>query len=492
MLSQYILIIAILFPMIAGFCLLISKEAKKRNVMLAFVGVCFVVELVLCGLLVFCDVEELCVLELMRGMSITFKVDALGKIFIAVMSIVWVLAGFFSFTYMKHEWKNNRFFGFFLVVMGILVGIGAAGNLLSFYVCFELMTLASFPLVIHSQSHDAIMAALKYMFYSFFGAYMALFGLFFLCKYCVTIRFVPGGSLDMTLVQGNETLLLVCALLMIVGFGVKAGMFPVHAWLPTAHPIAPAPASAVLSAVIVKVGAFAIIRVIFYLFGASFIRGTWLHTLFLALAIWTVFMGSMLAYKEKVLKKRLAYSTVSQLSYILFGIALLDKTAFTGAMLHIIAHAFIKCALFLVAGAIIYKTGKTRVDELRGIGKQMPVTLWCYTIVSLGLIGIPPTGGFVSKWYLATGALNSDIAVFRYLGPIVLLVSALLTAGYLLPITINGFFPGEDFDYSSCKVDEGSKWMTIPLIILSILALCIGMFPNGVVSYVADFVNGLM
>ena len=237
---------------------------------------------------------------------------------------------------------------------------------------------------------------------------------------------------------------------------------------------------------------FSGLATIFLLFGADFIRGTWVQYLFLTLALITVFMGSMLAYREKVLKKRLAYSTVSQLSYILFGIALLNPVGLTGSMLHMIAHAFIKCALFLCAGAIIFQTGITNVDDLKGIGKKMPLTIWCFTIVSLGLIGIPPTGGFISKWYLATGALDSGIAGFQYAGPIILLISALLTAGYLLPVTIKGFFPGDDFDYDKLEKCEPGKWMTVPLVILAVLSVVIGMFPNGLLSYIQTVAAGLM
>lgn len=200
----------------------------------------------------------------------------------------------------------------------------------------------------------------------------------------------------------------------------------------------------------------------------------------------------MLAYREPVLKKRLAYSTVSQLSYILFGLAVMNKEAFTGGLLHVLAHGFIKGTLFLIAGAIIYTTGKTRVDELRGIGKEMPLTMWCYTIVSLGLIGIPPTGGFISKWYLATGGLAGDIGIFRYLGPAILLLSALLTAGYLLPLTIQGFFPGADYDYTSLHRQEPCHLMTIPIVLLTVLSVLIGLFPNIVVAYLTNFVSTLL
>lgn len=336
------------------------------------------------------------------------------------------------------------------------------------------------------------MAGLKYLFYSLCGAYASLFGIYFLCQNCDTLTFTAGGVLQVSAASKDGSFFLFLAFVMILGFGVKAGMFPMHAWLPTAHPAAPAPASAALSAVIVKAGVLALIRVIYYIFGADFIRGTWVQTAWLTLALVTVFMGSMLAFREPVLKKRLAYSTVSQLSYILFGLAVMNEEALTGSLLHVLAHGFIKGTLFLTAGAIIYTTGKTKVDELRGIGKEMPLTMWCYTIVSLGLIGIPPTGGFVSKWYLAIGGLAGDIGIFRYLGPAILLVSALLTAGYLLPLTLRGFFPGTDYDYQTLQKREPCPLMTIPILFMTILSVLIGLFPTVIVDKLTDFVSTLI
>lgn len=484
------LLIPILLPIVFGVALLIMPAPKKRSTLLGIVTTgllataAFVFAVLAKGELTYT------LFYLTKTLPIYFKIDKLGQLFVVIVTVVWVLAGIFSFEYMKHEKNEKRYFGFYLIVYGILVALDFSGNLVTFYMFYEFMTLLSMPLVLHTLTHESIMAGLKYMFYSFAGAYMALFGLYFLFRYGNTLTFTPGGVLDMNLVQGNETLLLITVFLMLIGFGVKAGMFPLHAWLPTAHPVAPAPASAALSGIIVKAGVLGMIRVVYYMFGADFIRGTWVQTAWLTLALITVFMGSMLAYQEKILKKRLAYSTVSRISYILFGIALLNPIGMTGALLHVTAHAFVKSTLFLTAGAIIYKTGKTRVDELTGIGKQMPVTMWCYTFVSLALIGIPPTGGFISKWFLGTGALSSGIPVFSWLGPVVLLVSALLTAGYLLPITVKGFFPGADAP--AYKKDEPAKTMVIPVVILTILAVVIGMFPNGLVEYITQITAEIM
>ena len=226
--------------------------------------------------------------------------------------------------------------------------------------------------------------------------------------------------------------------------------------------------------------------------GADFIKDTWVQHAWLVLALVTVFMGSMLAFREPVLKKRLAYSSVSQASYILLGMAVLHPAALTGALMHVLFHAFIKTALFLTAGAVIYQTGCTRVDELAGTGKRMPVTLWCYTFVSLGLIGIPPMGGFISKWYLMSGMLESGTGVFSWLGPAVLLISALLTAGYLLPVTVRGFLPGKDHGYSRSDSLEPSGKMTIPLAILAAASLLTGLFPGGLAGYLGEIAQSVL
>ena len=489
--ESILIIIAILFPILAGTILLFIKEPKSRNSLLLYVSLVFVI----CGILtvgiLLGKEQELYLFSLTEELPILFKPDALGKLFLIIAAVLWFGAGIFSFSYMKHEQREKRYFGFYLITFGVLTGLSCAGNLITMYAFFEFMTLASFPLVLHSQTRASIMASLKYLMYSFFGAYMALFGVFFLCYYESTLSFVPGGALGQGVADHRE-LMLLAACLMIVGFSVKAGCFPLHAWLPTAHPVAPAPASAVLSGVIVKAGVFAIMRVIFYQFGSDFIKGTYVQYVLLVLSLITVFMGSMLAFREKVLKKRLAYSTVSQLSYILVGIGFLTPESLTGALWHMAAHGVIKCVLFLCAGAIIVRTGITSVEHLKGIGKKMPITIWCFTIASLGLIGIPPTSGFISKWHLAMGALDSGIGVFQYVAPVVLLVSALLTAGYLLPVPIQGFFPGEEYDYGSESKCERDLDMVIPLIVLTALSLLLGIFSKGLTEHFMFLAKSLL
>lgn len=478
------LILPVLFPVLAGILVLSARGLGVRREVL-----CAAVSAVLAGtvLLTFLALASgeggLRLWQLTRTTAIEFRVDGVGRIFAVLTSVVWLLVGIYSFVYMTHQQDEHRFFGFFLIVLGVLLALDFSANLITFYLFYELMTLTSLPLVLHERTKEAVMAGLKYLFYSVAGAFLALFGIFFLTTVCNDLTFTPGGVAGVRAVlaagaesagaqiltagvgaagaqvlaaeagsagaqalaaSGQGRLLLAAVFCMLVGFGTKAGMFPLHGWLPTAHPVAPAPASAVLSGVITKCGVLAVIRVVYYVVGPDLLRGTWVQQGWIFLTLATVFMGSMLAYREPVLKKRLAYSTVSQVSYVLFGLSLMEPTAFVGALAHVVFHSLVKNALFLIAGAIIFYTGWTRVEDMKGLGRFMPVTLACHTLVSLALVGIPPTSGFISKWYLALGALSSGTGVWEYAGPAVLLVSALLTAGYLLPLSIHGFFPGEE------------------------------------------------
>ena len=490
----YFILLPIILSMLAGIGLCVSsfvdhrKESravdkeKAYRINVHLISACALI--ISAGIAVYIawsGEKSLTLFYLMDEIPVYFHIDALGRLFITVISVIWTAVCIYAFVYMKHEGDEKRFFGFYLMSYGVLTVLCFAGNMITFYIFYELMTLVSMPLVLHNGSKEAIMAALKYLFYSMLGAYCALFGIYFLYRFCDTLTFTAGGTLNMALAAENREILLVAVFLMIIGFSTKAGMLPFHAWLPTAHPVAPAPASAVLSAIIVKAGILAIIRSIYYIVGSDFIKGTWVQTTWLILSLVTVFMGSLLAYRENVFKKRLAYSTVSQASYIMFGLALLTPGGMQGALLHFVFHAFIKSALFLTAGIFIFRTGKTKVEEYIGIGRQQALTLWGYTFASLALIGIPPTSGFVSKWYLAMAALRSNTGVFKFLGPAVLLISALLTAGYLLPITMKGFLPGTE-----CKVEAGKELvdkMTIVLLILAAVTLILGILPNSLISY---------
>ena len=491
------ILLPIVLPVIVGFVLLFLPERvfRSRQSLLNMTGVSFVV----CALLAIYVIsgaagDRLVIFDLVGSIPVYFAIDSLGRLFAGIVVLIFLMAGFFSFVYMAHEKNEKRYYSFYLITFGVLMGLDFSGNLVTMYLFYEFMTLASMPLVLHSGTREAVMAGLKYMFYSFCGAYMALFGIYFLNQYADTLDFVAGGSLNMEAVvqSGNTQLMLIVAFLAIVGFGVKAGCFPLHAWLPTAHPVAPAPASAFLSGIIVKGGVLAIIRVIYYCIGADFIRGTWVQTVWIILAVITLLMGSSLAFKEKIMKKRFAYSTVSNLSYILLGLSMLNATAFVGSLLHVIFHAIIKSALFLFAGALIFSTGKTKVKDFVGLGKKMPVLFASYTIVSLGLIGIPPTSGVISKWYLAVGSLESGAGALSWIGPVALLVSALLTAGYLLPISIRGFLEAPADASSLEKYKEPPLLMLAPIVILAVLTLLLGVYPTPLIDWVGTIASGLL
>lgn len=477
----------ILLPALAALALpfLKCRRDKHRCVMLALA-----LEAVLAANALLLPEREMVLFSMTESLTIALRLDGISKLFMAIGAFGFLLTGIYAFRYLEGEEKDDRFFVFFLLSLAALMGMDFSRNLITMYLFFEMITLLSMPLVLYDRTEQAVRGALKYLFYSVAGAFLALGCIFFLSKFCVSLEFVPGGNLDPERTAGQETLLRILVFLGVVGFGAKAGMYPLHGWLPTAHPVAPAPASAVLSGIIAKAGVLAIIRLIFFCVGADFLRGTWVQQALLGLALLTVFMGSMMAYREKAFKKRLAYSSVSQISYILVGLFFLTPESVLGGLLHVLFHAAIKVCLFLVAGSFIHNTGKHNVEDFAGFGRSMPKTLWGFTLASLALIGIPPASGFVSKWYLALGALDSGLRVYSWLAPVVLLISALLTAGYLLPITVSGFFPGKDAAVPA-KNDEGGLAMVAPIWILAGLSLLLGLWAGSLVGVLGSLAASL-
>lgn len=482
-----LLLLPMILPFIFGLIIGFQKEEKQRNIL---VFIAMAIEAGLVWYLCMGD-HSFLLWQITDRLSLAYHTDGLAKFFACLISTIWLIAAVFSMEYMKHEHKPERFFMFYTFSLGALMSLCFSENMMTLYLSYEFMTILTAPLVIHTGTPEAVRAGLKYLGYSFFGAGLGLMGFFFLNTYCETTSFVAGGTLDMALAAGNENLMLIVFFLMALGFGCKAGMFPLHAWLPTAHPVAPSPASAVLSGIITKGGVIAIIRVTYYLFGVDFLRGTWAQTALLVLSIVTIFMGSMLAYKEKLLKRRLAYSTVSNVSYVVFGLMLMCPAGFMGALLQVVFHAVAKNILFLCAGAIIYKTHKTFVYELKGIGKEMPIVMWTFALASLSLIGIPPTSGFVSKWYLAQGGLMPEAGILGLVGVAILMVSALLTAGYLMSIVLNAFFPGKDFNYAALQKKEPNYLMTVPLVLLSIAVVGFGMMPAPLLDIISS-ISGMI
>lgn len=473
------LLIPILLPLIGGVFVFQQKDEKTRNRMtLGLTIVTAAAAVILCVL----PEQSAKLMTIQGSLGLNLQSDSLAKFFMLIIAAIWIPVAIFAAHYLRHAGREQQFQGFYTMTLGTLMGLALADNFVTLYTFFEMMSLLTVPMVLHNGTPAARRAGLKYLGYSVFGAGMALAGYFFLSHYLLDQSFNGGGNLNLQLATEHRPLLLIVYLVMMIGFGAKAGMMPMQAWLPTAHPVAPAPASAVLSGVITKGGVLAIIRVTFYLFGPDFLHGSWAQYTLIGLALCTVFTGSMLAVKEKVLKKRLAYSTVSQVSYVLFGLLLLTPGGMRGALLQLVFHALAKDVLFLAAGAIIIAANFTQVDQLVGIGKRMPRTMVCFSAAALSIIGIPPMSGFISKWYLGLASLGCESRVIAYLGVGALILSALMTAGYLLPIVVRGFFPGKDVFVERREV---GPQMTVPMMALCAAALLFGLFPNGLQAWIS-------
>ena len=474
------IILTILFPIIAGILVSCLGSTTYRYRCTLY-GVISVISALL-GVILIIRGGSITLFAFSENVTFSFMLDNIGKVFLAAVLILYTCTAFYAFEYMKMEEEQPVFFAFYYVSLGALIAVCASANLVTAYFCFELATLTTVPLVLHEGTKECVAAGMKYLFYSVGGALMGLFGIFFVYFYGLAGReFRLGGFLDTASVSGHETILMIAVFAAVVGFGTKAGMYPMHGWLPTAHPIAPAPASALLSGIIAKAGVILVIRLIYYSVGTDFIRGTWVQYTWMILAMLTIFMGSMMAFLEKNMKKRLAYSTISQISYIMLALSMLSEGGMRGALLHVVSHASSKGCLFLCAGAFIYKMGKWRVDELVGIGKQMPVVMCCFLAASLSLVGIPPMGGFLSKWVIAMSTVSNGMGVLSVLPIVILLISAMLTAGYLLPVAFKAFFPGKDAEVSS-ESFEPNALMTVPMILLCATALVMGLFGVTILS----------
>jgi multicomponent Na+:H+ antiporter subunit D len=373
--------------------------------------------------------------------KLAFNLDALGVYMGVISAAVWFLAAIYSIEYI-HE-RRTIFNAFMLLSLYGMLGITTAANLFTLLFFFEVFSVASAVLVIHEMTPEANRAGFQYLIISIVGS--AAIILASAAIYSLT------GSMDLTGhgiagLAGNPLTPLLFWLL-IIGFAIKAGIFPFHVWLPVAHPIAPSSASALLSGVMIKAGAYGIIRVIYGVFGIALVSSTGLATVLLWLAVFTMIYGSIMAIAQTELKRLLAYSSVAQIGYVILGAALLTSSGLKGGVLHILAHAMMKGALFLSAGIIIHQTGLRKLSDLDGIGQRLPWTMTAFTMAAVSMIGVPPFIGFFSKWYLALGALQakdagsiSQWSAYGIVGAIIL--SGLLNIVYYAPIIIRGWFGG--------------------------------------------------
>jgi multicomponent Na+:H+ antiporter subunit D len=341
------------------------------------------------------------------------------------------------------------------------------------YIFYELLTVSTFPLVIFRGTDEALSLGGKYLIYSFIGSTFVLVGMSVYFHYVGNLNFSPLSEVTYSGYQ-----MIVSYFFIFMGFAVKAALVPFHSWLPSAM-IAPTPVSALLHAVaVVKSGIFGMIRLNYYLFGAGFLQSHMnLQTLLLVMIAISIMVGAFLAYHQQNLKKRLAYSTISQLGYIMMGIVMSNGLALTGALLHFVNHAVIKMSLFFCVGSL-YKNAKvTDFDEVDGLGKLMPFTFIAFIISTISIMGLPPTNGFVSKWYLSMGAIEQGRLIFVF----VMLLSAFMTTIYLLPVGINAFFKPI---VATCAVKQIDMSMRIPIAVLVFLCLFLGLFPNPILQFI--------
>ena len=403
-------------------------------------------------------------------LPIEFMADPLGVLVAAATTFAWFLATIYSVEYMKTEHAKNRFYFFWLLTAGVTFGVFLTKNLFALFINFEILSLASWVLVIHAETKEAMDAGKKYLFMGIAG------GLFLL--FAVVMTYMQAGTLDLTrigLLENRGLITQVIFYAYIIGFGVKAGMFPVHIWLPDAHPVAPSPASALLSGVMIKAGAYGIIRTIYNVFGPPLVRELGAHIVLAVLVSIGIVLGSAVAIPQRNLKRMLAYSSIAMMGYILLGAALLTERGLEGSLLHLFAHVFMKNTLFLAAGALLFKLEKKEISDYVGIGRKMPITMLCFTVAALSMIGLPPFIGFISKWYLVLGAL--DVGGPTFIGfVIILLLSSLMNAVYYMPIIIAAFF-GEHDDVE-VEIDEAPLAMLIPMVLLAIGILLFGVLPN--------------
>lgn len=465
-------VIPVFLPIAAGLAVYFIKfeSAKARGI---FTFAATLVNALLVWYLILSGVQgKITLIDFTGRLSFSFSPDGMGKIFAALSSSLWPLTALYSIGYMKNEERTGMFYAFFLISFGVTEGIAFSSNILTMYLFYELLTLSTIPLVIHGMKKRDVHAAKKYMIYSFGGAALAFTGVAYLI-YSERYDFVLGGGLETA--SGDNTLALVIFVITFIGFGVKAAIFPFSSWLPTAS-VAPTPVTALLHSVaVVKAGAFAVIRLIYYSFGTEILYGTWAQNTVMLLSAFTVLYGSAMAVKQTHFKRRLVYSTVANLSYILFAASLMTDGGLLAASIHIVFHSVIKIGAFFVAGTVMQYAGREYIDTLNGIGKKMPVSFACFTVFTLSLTGIPPFNGFISKWFIANAALK-DATAFSVIGVVVLLVSALLTLIYMSDIVIRAFFSKKGNVMTQADVKKAPAVMTVPVIISAALCLLSGIF----------------
>lgn len=422
------------------------------------------------------------------GFDFVLRVDELSLMFLTLSSGLWFFTTLYAIGYLEGSEHRSRFFGFFSLCVTATSGIALAGNLISFFMFYELLTLVTYPLVVHRQTEAALSAGRTYLWYTVSGGTVLLVGVVWLHVIAGPIDFVHTGGLA-HLAAASTELTLVFAIL-IAGLGVKAALVPLHGWLPVAM-VAPAPVSALLHAVaVVKAGAFGIVRVVYDIYGIDFAASLGVLGPLGAIAAVTIVYGSLRALVQDDIKKRLAYSTVSQVSYIILGVTTFGITATIGGLVHIVHQGIMKITLFFSAGNFSEMLHVHKVSEMSGMGRRMPLTMAAFTVAALGMIGMPPLAGFFSKWYLALGGLEAGRG---WVVP-VLLASSVLNFAYFLPILYVAWFrpaPAEAERTARAQRREAPLLLLVPTLAMAAVSVGAGLFaaapgsPLDIAKYIA-------
>jgi multicomponent Na+:H+ antiporter subunit D len=425
--------------------------------------------------------------EIAPGADIAFRVDALGMLFALVASCLYIITAMYSIGYMRglNEHGQTRFVCFFALAISATIGAAFSANLLTLYLFYEVLSLATYPLVTHHQDAKSRASGRRYLTFILGTSIGLVLPAMIYCYHVTgTLEFAGGGIFSGQLSRPSAAVLL---LMFVFGFA-KSGLMPFHSWLPAAM-VAPTPVSALLHAVaVVKVGVFSITRVITGIFGVDFLLSFNLGAWVAGIASVTILVSSAIALTQDELKRRLAYSTIGQLAYIILGVALLTPKGMTGGMLHIAMHAFGKITLFFCAGAIFVATGKKYISQMKGIGKRMPITMAAFFIGSLSIIGLPPTGGFISKWYLVLGTLEGDRMIFLF----VLLASSLLNAAYFMPVFYKAFFCTKEESLFEEKIAEAPMMCVVPLVITALISFGLFFSPQPFLNLAQLAVKGFL
>jgi len=463
-------LLALLTPLLGSFLILIFGENRRNlreGTTLAASSLTLLWTFLMLKALKAGYIPQKYLFELFPDLMFSFRADPLGMVFLLLSTSLWLIISIYSIGYMRSlkEHAQTRFFFCFSLAMFGAIGVALSDNLVSLFLFYEILTVSTFPLVAHEESLEALRAGRKYLVYLLSGASLGLFGIIYLWGHYRNVSFVAGGFVG----EVKDWVLIFVFLMTFLGFGTKAALMPIHEWLPSAM-IAPTPVSALLHAVaVVKAGVFTCLRVLYFVFEAKSFPTEFSLGLSLFVSF-TVIGANLLAIREDNLKRRLAFSTINNLAIILLGALMLSKEALKGAILHIPFHGFMKITLFMCAGSIYVKSKKERVSELDGIGYSMPFTMGAFTISALGLCGIPPLCGFLSKWYLCLGTLEASKNWFL----LIWLTSSFLDAVYFLPIVYRAFFRGK----KDPKIKEAPFSMTIPLIVTALGSVTFGLFPN--------------